>query len=713
MKYRETQRDRLSRLLGETDPLIIQEALDTDSPEVLAALKVRNRRAKFNLSPSMRRILVASAAVLVALALVLPVTLRLTGQLGLDGGTDIPGPTVPVDPESVTPPWISGELKLTSLTYGSGTSSRHLSTPSFSLLSAVTETEGNTGTDHGESGTEETAQNTEEETPGDQIYGVGENYTVSILPNMKITDYLEGGLIKLRPDNGEHTACSDVYYDIAKNEYVCLSCKVGDMLMGTDIYTKAALACLIDECLLYYSPLMGAGMMEHYEEQYRAVLLRSDVMEKLAEKKKITQSALPELDYYNDGHKDFMKKQVGKFEYPVVDVVEYGADLTRCIVTIVSPRTGVGYGNYLCDLNEGTLIPMDTGMEADKVPNLSLATSVIITEDYASAIITAPYYVSYLLPDSETGLFIPQYMRSNIFLYDFARMTCTSLAEGDAGYMPASEGMESMGVVTYVGIDGTCYAYYQGIHYPLPGMPLRICCDREGIRYAAVASGDGYVFYRLSEGGGKALTIPATLEGKLDIANRYFMRGNQRVDLLSGETVTLWEGTPAAQVGSRDGRYLYLYFDGGTEILCVDVWAGLKGRVSLSEDFLAEAMSAGEITYRLLLSHSGDQLLMSYFEQSTVAFDAESFMNVPLGERHGREEIVADIINHFTVNGKPLRFYEKSRAILLAKLLFLPDYMDWAENGKDGDWKQICLEVGERMIPYLDVWAILNYFYFV
>ncbi|MBQ4111572.1 MAG: hypothetical protein IJD38_02120, partial [Clostridia bacterium] len=188
-------------------------------------------------------------------------------------------------------------------------------------------------------------------------------------------------------------------------------------------------------------------------------------------------------------------------------------------------------------------------------------------------------------------------------------------------------------------------------------------------------------------------------------ANRYFMRGNQRVDLLSGETVTLWEGTPAAQVGSRDGRYLYLYFDGGTEILCVDVWAGLKGLVSLSEDFLAEAMSAGEITYRLLLSHSGDQLLMSYFEPSTVAFDAESFMNVPLGERHGREETVADIINHFTVNGKPLRFYEKSRAILLAKLLFLPDYMDWAENGKDGDWKQICLEVGERMIPYLDVWA--------
>ena len=213
--------------------------------------------------------------------------------------------------------------------------------------------------------------------------------------------------------------------------------------------------------------------------------------------------------------------------------------------------------------------------------------------------------------------------------------------------------------------------------------------------------------YRLTEEGGKPLVFPDTMKGMLDIANRYVRTGNTRVDIVTGETLTLWEGTPAAQISTRDGRYLYLYFEGETEILCVDVWIGLKGRVSLSEAFLSEAMAAGEITYRLLLSHSGDKLLMTYFVESTVAFDAESFLSVPNSERRRMVEYVEDIINHFTVNGEPLRFYEKSRAVLLAKLLFLPDYLNMseAELMGNGGWKQLCLDVGEHMIPYLDVWA--------
>jgi hypothetical protein len=268
-----------------------------------------------------------------------------------------------------------------------------------------------------------------------------------------------------------------------------------------------------------------------------------------------------------------------------------------------------------------------------------------------------------------------------------------------------------MGVITYTGMDGNAYAFHEGVHYTLPAAPLRICRDTDGNRYAVIPSdadaGTGYALYRLNEGIGKPLVLPDTMEGKLDIANRYVRMGSIRVDIVSGETVTLWEGTPAAQVSSRDGRYLYLYFEGETEILCVDVWSGLKGRFAVSEPFLTQAESAGEITYRLLLSHGEDRLLITYFVESTVAFDAESFLSVPNSERRRMVEYVEDIINHFTVNGQPLRFYEKSRAILLAKLLFLPDYLDMTltPSEEGGSWKQLCLEVGERMIPYLDVWA--------
>lgn len=728
-KKNENQTDRLAELLGTVDSALLDEALKTDTPEALAALSGKNIPAVPQRSRVWTRsrvhALVASAAVVTVLALVLPVALRLAEGLRNPSGNTDPWESTQEDPyvapSLIPPPWVSGDLKLSTLTYGGKTDTAAIPYPTLSLLNNTaaetdplpeTDTGSNAAPDTDGADETETAPNVGTDTSAetetaasDPIYGLGENYAVSILPNMKITDYLEGGLIKLRPDSGEHMRCPDVYYDIEGDAYICLSCKVGELLMGSDIYAEAALSCLIDECLLYYSPLMGAGMMQACEREYRNALSSSDFMDQLAQKKKITKSALSKLDFYDEGHREFMKEQIGAFEYPIVDVVEYGADLDRCIVTLVSPRTGMGYGNFLCDLTAGTLTSLDGRLERDQIPNLSLATSVVITENYRTAVITVPYFGNELRKDPETGLFTPLYTSSNIFLYDLHRMTCTSLAEGNVGYRPATEGVESMGVVTYKGIDSTFYAFYRGVHYALPGAPLRICRDINGNRYAAVASGDGYAFYRLTEADGSPLVYPDVMEGKLDMANRYVLAGHTRVDLISGETVTLWEGTPAAQTLSRDGRCLYLYFEGETDILCVDVWAGLKGRVSLSEDFLAEAMSAGEITYRLLLSHSGDQLLMSYFEPSTVAFDAESFMNVPLGERHGREETVADIINHFTVNGKPLRFYEKSRAILLAKLLFLPDYMDWAENGKDGDWKQICLEVGERMIPYLDVWA--------
>ncbi len=699
MKQHESKSDRLAELLGDIDPALLHEALETDTPEALAALSGRRipvtPQKPRRLTAGRVHALVASAAVVLALALVLPVVLHLTGGFTTfpweSGTTD-----TPPDPGQQLPPWQSGSLKLTSLTYGSASSPSASARPSFDLLTDRTE---------GTTRLPETEDETPPETvPDGEIYGEGENFTVSILDNMKITDYLEGGLIKLRPDSGDHAHCSDVYYDIAVNEYVCMSCRIGDMLTGSDIYAKAALDCLIEECLLSYTPLMASGMNDSYEDTYRFALARSGLKEKLAQRKKITKTALGNLDYYNEGHEEHVAEQIKKFQYPVADVVEYGADLNRCIVTLTSPRTGVGYGNFLCDLTTGTLISLDSGMDADKVPNLSLSTSVIITEGYRTAVITVPYFAASLSYDRETGLLIPQYVRSNIFLYDLESMTCTPLSDGAVGYAPASEGVESMGVVTYTGIDGVPYAYYRGTHYVLPSTPLRICRDMDGVLYAVVTHGNGYAFYCL-EGKEGSLCTPSDLEGKLDAANRRITVGNLRVDLITGETLPLWTGEPAAQVSSRDGRYIYLYFAGESAVYCVDAWMGDRGRLTLSETFVEAVSSAEGIHYSLLLNHGEDRLLMTYFSESTVAFDAESFLNVHPSERRGLVATVEDIVNHFTVNDRPLRFYEKSRAILLAKLLYLPSYLDMIEQGDTSQWKQLCVEVGERMIPYLDIWA--------
>jgi hypothetical protein len=225
--------------------------------------------------------LVASAAVVVALALVMPVVLRLTGGITTnpwESGTADTSDTSN-EPGQRLPPWQSGSLTLASLTYRSQSTASASGSPSFDLL--TDRTEGTIRPSETESGT------VPDTLPDGDVYGEGENYSVSILDNMKITDYLEGGLIKLRPDSGDHARCPDVYYDIASNEYVCMSCRIGDLLTGSDMYAEAALDCLMEECLLSYTPLMASGMNDSYEDTYRFALSRSGLKEKPAQRKKI------------------------------------------------------------------------------------------------------------------------------------------------------------------------------------------------------------------------------------------------------------------------------------------------------------------------------------------------------------------------------------------------------------------------------------------
>ena len=191
MKPKETQSDRLAALLGEMDPQLIDEALKTDTPEALASLTPKRvpLRPSFPVGSAVRRhrALIVSVAALLILAMVLPVALHLTGGWGPDPWESTPSDDY-VDPSTVIPPWRSGALKLSSLTYRTEESTTamgknehfYAAYPTFDLLTERTEST-------------ETVTDTEQ-SPADDLeaenYGEGENFLVSIMDNTKIHSYM-------------------------------------------------------------------------------------------------------------------------------------------------------------------------------------------------------------------------------------------------------------------------------------------------------------------------------------------------------------------------------------------------------------------------------------------------------------------------------------------------------------------------------------------
>ena len=726
MKYRETKRDRLSHLLGEVDPLIIQEALDTDSPEALAALNAKEKRKTrrvVGLTPVNRRVLLGTVAMLAAVALILPVALLLTGDPGMSPGTDIPGPDipgsdVPVAPENVIPPWVSGELKLSTLTYGVKDTAPALSLPSFSLLTNTPEadtiedsmaetTEDSTAENVIAPPPEGTIPNTETEEP--PVYGKGENLTVSFMDNVKITTYMGEDLIKLRPESGEHISCPDVYYDIRTNDYFCMSCHVLSFMDGQEDFADAAIRCFAEECVLNFTPLWTSGWeLEEYRSDIHAQLGDGHARVYFAERKKLTVNMLGLSNLLSDEHREFVKDSALKFQYPVVDIAEYGQDMEHCLFTLVSPRTGLAYGNFICDMTTGEITRIDTNCEGYDVPNLAAAAHVLSTDGYTKVIAMVPDFPGELTPILHTGLWKPIYMGHNICLFSAETGECERLIAGSGdGHAPQSGVNEHGEFLSYVGTNGQLYLFGNGEFIALTGELARVVKDTEGECYAVIRRGEGdYLLYSLE--GEKSLSVStAQLEGRLNVANRYVVEGNTRYDLLTGESLTLWEGTPSSLVTTKDGRYTYLYFHGTDSILCLDVWMNKRGYLTLSDSFLEAVDGRTEITYNLILNAGEDCLLMAYFKEGQITFDAEAFReNVGMAGGNVTKAIV-EVTDYFLINGEPLRFYETTKAHDLLRLLSASAILDTVEaEGMSRDANiAISIRAAEALIPYLEVWS--------
>lgn len=700
MKH-EKNTERLSLLLGDLDPALLEEAYRADTPEKLKGGVLRNPKSyRRTIFP---RLAVATVSIVLTLTLFLGLFILLRpGDAGVDLPEESSGHVTDIpEPGAILPPWRSGKLTLTSLTYApqSNTLSTHPA-PSFDRLREIT-----TGAET----QAETETHTEAFPPAAPIFGKGENVQVSIMDNTKISDYMGPDLIRVRPADGEHMNCSDVYHNIRTGEEVCMSCRILSAVQGTELYTDAAIQAFMTEFLLDHTYLQAAGEIREWQEIYSQNLSHPDARELFRQLEKPTTEKLHITKFFSDRHEAEVMENISDYQYPYVDVIEYGTDPELCLYSLRSPVTHRTYGSYVIRLTTGEATRIDAVNQSDSYPlytglNLPYALDVTILNGYQTVLVTLPYYVSHY--ESYSGHLIPAYSDNTVLLLDVKTGNYRELSRSSAGiFLPSAKAQAYEDVIFYP--SGSLWCFYltsTNTLYTVDGELARVAKAENGTLYAVMKQDSTYAFYPLrGENTSPTATEPLS-ETDLAVTERYVMEGCVRINVVTGEALSLWDGEPATMVSSRDGRYLYLYFTGADHILCLDVCTAEQGLLTLSDSFVQAAATAGEVEYRLLLSDSEEHLLMTYCKEGIVVFDTVGYENT----NHYRDYL-GGILDFYTVNGQKLNFTNKETAeLMLEWLLALEDidfYTHKHATGNSSSYRDLYPKIAEQLIPYMNVWA--------
>lgn len=630
------------------------------------------------------------AAVLLLGAIGLPLMLTQGGP-GIVTTPESDAETVPapIDPAFSTPPWEDGGLRLITMTYKYGSPA---------------------------DGGEETA------TPSDGT--PVENLTVSLVSDTKISSYADGDLLRLAYVEGEHRDCDGVFYDIREDRLFCLSCTVLDMIRSTDLYGDACVRCAIEECLWSTSQMISGGLdTDWYARVYRC-LWEEAVRQTLADGE--YKQAAKALQRIGEETGD-----LAKYQPPAVKVVEYGRDRNICLFTLSSARAAGVWGAYVIYLDTGECrridgdtvgIPAYTGtlyasesLSVCSDADLSQAFELSFNDDYTRVVATVPYFGSELRRcfaiEGYVGDFYRLEQSANVFVYDLADGSWYSLLSwedsGRTEIHPAGSAALDGDIIYWKTNRGSWYFRQgseqdtYGFSYELSGGFLRLIRSRTGTTYAVMQEGEIFAIYALSEGEARMCHFTAeAFEEQFDVANRYVVEDGVRTDLADGSQMTLWEGDCTVTV-SEDGRYAYLYVAGAREILCVDIFMNIRGRLALSEDFVTQAAQAGDVNYLLFLNADGDRLLMTYYRPGTMTFDYDSYDrgHIPRDEYWD----VRGFLPCYLINGEPVTFRDEDTICLMLVMLTAQARLDADVQGANAQGQQEAMaEAAQRLIHYLE-----------
>ena len=544
-------------------------------------------------------------------------------------------------------PWTDGSLSLLTVTYRGDTATAQrpgldsLSVPDeYVIPHPVVADLSFTGED----GTvDEPASGVEPVEPVEPSGCEGENCTVSLVPGTKITDCAGGRLIRVRLAEGQHAGCEGVYYDAQKDEAVCMSCLLRDMMGNGEEYIDACIRSLCEDCLLTNADLASGEVSDYYGRLSKdstaprpRTATRAGAL--LTARRTLTVDNLGLTDMIHPDDTEHLNEVLRGFKYPVVRVLEYGTDLNKCVfmlcsgyqtdiapdrLTIMSYRDftalqmPMAYGIYLADLSAGTVTRIDGSsidrpwyysheiqyMDIDltyydKTARLLSAvsdfTGVSVNGDYSELVVTLPWQHK-----QAENVYVFGYADPAVVVIDCKKGGFTVSEHFDSKPVGAAD--VQYGVVNYTGADGRTHFLYDGHSFSPNGSLARIVLTDRGVPVIIMRDGDAYRFYTTD--GAEIFFDPAALPENAETEQASETDAEPASGSDTDDADSSPEDAEPAGIGTLD-VYNRTVMEGG---VCVDVVTGSRTVLWEGEADVTAQTPDGRFVYRW--SHGDDSLI--------------------------------------------------------------------------------------------------------
>lgn len=706
--------DKKRDFLPFADDKYLLEAARIENTEML--LGAEKRELKIKRKNVFRFVSSVAACVVVAVGVAfLPKIITQpfdVSQDNISGGGIEEDNSTSVSGDRITP-WESGKISLVSLTFKPR--------ESFSAFSLPTEFLSNTPYKTKKLNSSNSPFNTKGSPDP-------ENLKVSIMADTKISSFIGSDLIKISVEDGEHKDCEGVYYNIREDKTECMSCEILSRIRKSDYYVEAYLRSIIEECLITEEMIYAAVTDGVYEEYYTFLDVPSTrEFLKTDETPTVEKLGLTEAQFWRSESET--NRELLLHKKPIVKIVEYGYDKSRLTFTLSSPIGSCVWGAFVYDLDSNVLKKLDgetiglpyctngyytTTPEELITLDLSLATGITVSDDYTKIIATVPYFLNELELDQESGTLKPIYLAENVIVFNVNDGTYNALLGNSSGYnssvsYPKDVAREINGVYYYPTTNNTWAFHLGNRKYELQGEFLKL--ERIGGEVYVIMGQDGYKLYRLGENEAVLSELPEDVM-------LYIVEGNERIDLRTLEKTKLFDGEANAVAKSADGRFIYLYFEGENEIVCIDAKYNTVGSLPLSEEFVEQSISAGNVTYMLFLNSDEDKLLLAYYKNGSLVFDREGYLSdrahsIPLDPEGASREYLdenfernlSSVFDHYCFEGKKITVRQDENLLSLAKLICASRVDDYIKN--NGSWaeeeiKALFADLGEMLLPYFE-----------
>ena len=622
--------------------------------------------------------------------------------------------------DSSLPPWDTNELHLTSVIFNNKSLLNESTAKSMQAYSVSTgiigvETENVLSADKNRS----------------------ENFSISIRPSTKISAFSGSSLIKVNLKEGEHADCDSVWYNIRKDETVCLSCLIREKIKATSDYIDACIRAAIEGGMISKESYYAGEIEREYEQLYQ--LLDTDTAHRFFSSGNTPTIDLLELTgTFADSPN--VKKALEGYSYPRIHVIEYGRIPDRCLYILTDYSSDLAYGVFLFDFNTDNATRLDDshvgepscynglqGINGMRCANLALATELYINDDYTQILAEVPYLICGVSYDEETGDMKPAYSASTIVVYNITgeRFALLDLyGETDPiSYAPCGGLIEIEGTISFACFNGKTGFSLNGENvFFIEGERLHLLKDHNGVPVVLMRRNGYTEGYRLYKNGAVLMDIDELYA--LSKKERSILIDSTLTDLVSGEKEAFFDNDVLAYTISKTGRYAYFYLgDGG--ITCIDLENGERGFLPLDTAFEEKTHGLECITFCLFLNSREDELLLAYYKDGELTFDRNAYydsFNAFKKENHiysmaanavsSFNHNFASVANFFRVDGNPVELTQQKNAFDLARF-FSVQVLDRQLTVKTSQTnhddiiamtatKEFLADVAETLIPYMD-----------